>query len=269
MAKKKEKPGRTIRKGFALLLAVLMVTAFLPTFAFADDTGDSAAETKFYIHNSVKEKTFKKGKTLHFTGSVRAVNGKIQKVTFRDTLNSKSGAQYDLNSVKVKVDGKKITLLRKPIASSSSLMVSTDRDLKQDSVMTITYNVRIIGNIKGEMLTNWLYASGIGVEEAMCGFSIEKAAPFKLKVTAGTRAAKLTWGPKQSGITGYKVYRKGADGEYDLVKTIKKASASKWTEKGLTSGKTYYYQMRSYKQKKGSGAVSTSGPTNTVKVKVK
>ncbi len=57
---------------------------------------------------------------------------------------------------------------------------------------------------------------------------------------------KLTW-TKEANAEGYKIYRASSkDGQYELVKTIKKAATVSWTDSKLTTGKTYYYKMSAY-----------------------
>ncbi|MFC2662408.1 MAG: fibronectin type III domain-containing protein [Eubacterium sp.] len=88
-----------------------------------------------------------------------------------------------------------------------------------------------------------------------------------LKAKAGKRYVKLSWTALQSNATGYRVYRKVKGGKYTRIKTLTKADASSWTNKGLKKGKTYYYRVRAYKSINSGelwGAYS-----NTAKAKVK
>ena len=62
--------------------------------------------------------------------------------------------------------------------------------------------------------------------------------------SAGHDSIKLTW-KKASGAKGYKIYRSTKkNGTYKLVKTTNKTS---FTNKKLTSNKTYYYKVKAYK----------------------
>ena len=73
---------------------------------------------------------------------------------------------------------------------------------------------------------------------------------------------KLTWG-KISGATEYKVYRATSkDGTYKLVKTTTSAS---YTDKNVTSGKTYYYKVKAIH--KTSAANSAYSSIDSIKVK--
>lgn len=88
--------------------------------------------------------------------------------------------------------------------------------------------------------------------------------------------AKLKW-KKQSGVTGYQIYRSTTpNGTYKRVKTIKSAATVTATLASHKGIRPYYYKVRAYKtvsEKRIYGAfskVKTCGPkkTETVKAKV-
>lgn len=62
-----------------------------------------------------------------------------------------------------------------------------------------------------------------------------------------TTSLKVRW-DKESGVTGYRIYRATSkDGTYTRVGIVSNSSSNTYTDKGLTSGKTYYYKIRAYK----------------------
>ena len=66
------------------------------------------------------------------------------------------------------------------------------------------------------------------------------------KSDSTTSSIKLTW-TKQSYVSGYEVYRSTSKlGKYERVGRITSNTAS-FTDSGRSSGKTYYYKVRSYK----------------------
>ncbi|MGG0176395.1 fibronectin type III domain-containing protein [Gottfriedia acidiceleris] len=69
--------------------------------------------------------------------------------------------------------------------------------------------------------------------------------PTNFNVTrVNSTSAKTTWS-SVSGASGYEVYRStSSTGTYSLVKTTTSLS---YTNSGLTTGKTYYYKVRSYR----------------------
>ncbi len=84
---------------------------------------------------------------------------------------------------------------------------------------------------------------------------------------AGKNKATLTWASLGTNVTGYKIYRKTAGGSYKLVKKITKATTTKWTNKNLKKGKTYYFRIKGYRNVDGGQLWGTSSATVKVKVK--
>ena len=93
-------------------------------------------------------------------------------------------------------------------------------------------------------------------------FKILPKAVSGLKQTGTTKTSlKLTW-TKQSGITGYKVY-KYASSKYTLVKTISNAASNSYTIKSLKAGTAYQYAVAAYKV---SGSTTLIGGKKLLKV---
>ena len=86
-------------------------------------------------------------------------------------------------------------------------------------------------------------------------------------VTAGKKQAKLKW-KKISNAQGYVVYRATSkNGKYKAVSTIKKGSTVSYTNKKLTSKKTYYYKVRAYRVVNGKKVYSGYSKVKGVKIK--
>ncbi|MCQ4635726.1 hypothetical protein NE619_03210 [Anaerovorax odorimutans] len=99
-----------------------------------------------------------------------------------------------------------------------------------------------------------------------CGHVIRtetlEAIPSMPKVKASTtyKSVKLSW-KAVKGTDGYQVYRATKkNGSYKKVKTT---ASKSWTNKNLTTGKTYYYKVRTYK--KENGKTTYGGFSKTVK----
>ena len=73
----------------------------------------------------------------------------------------------------------------------------------------------------------------------------------------------MTWG-KVTGATGYNVYRKVTGGSWSRIATVKSGSTVTYTNKSLSSKKTYYYTVRAYNGSYLSSYVS-SGIKGTTK----
>ena len=72
-----------------------------------------------------------------------------------------------------------------------------------------------------------------------------KPNPPGLKTSTTYKSVKLSW-KKVKKAKGYQIYRASKkNGKYKRVKTTK---ARSWTNKKLTTGKTYYYKVRAYKK---------------------
>ena len=81
------------------------------------------------------------------------------------------------------------------------------------------------------------------------------------------KTAKISW-KKVSDADGYVVYRSTKKkGGYKKVATVKKSSTVSYTNKKLSSKKTYYYKVRSYKKINGVTIYSSYSSPKKVKVK--
>jgi hypothetical protein len=121
------------------------------------------------------------------------------------------------------------------------------------------YNVQYSNNKNAGVAT--VKVTGIGENKgtASTTFNIVPKKVTGLKQTTTTlKSVKLTW-TKQSGITGYKVY-KYANSKYTLVKTT---TTNAFTISGLKAGTTYTYAVTAYKT---SGKTTCEGAKASVKI---
>lgn len=83
-------------------------------------------------------------------------------------------------------------------------------------------------------------------------------APTRVKAKKTSKTSiRVSW-KKVSKANGYKVYRATSQtGKYKNVKTIKKGSTTKYTNKKLKKNKTYYYKVRAYQKVKGKTVYGT------------
>src|SRR5690349_2143944 len=67
--------------------------------------------------------------------------------------------------------------------------------------------------------------------------------PTALTASAGDRQVTLTWPASgSSGVTGYRVYRRGANGKWPGT-PLATTSGLTYTETGLVNGTTYAYRV--------------------------
>lgn len=182
------------------------------------DTGRSMGKTYKY-----KIKSYKKanGKTV-YSGASGAVSVKTQ------------------SSMTGKTNGTSIIVRSGPSTSKKKL-----KKLGINTGVTITGTsgswYRISIKIGGKKKTGYIKKSYITI--------IRK--PGLGALTSSKNKIKLTWN-KISGASGYQIQRYNASKKkYVTVKTIKKGSATTWTNSGLKKNTTYKYRIRSYKTVRG------------------
>lgn len=91
------------------------------------------------------------------------------------------------------------------------------------------------------------------------------APSFKLSKT-GSADVLLKWN-KVPGADGYQIYRSNSvNGQFKLVKTIKKGATVQWKDTSTVKGKTYCYKMRTYDVQK-NGTKKYSGYTSIKTIK--
>ncbi len=82
-----------------------------------------------------------------------------------------------------------------------------------------------------------------------------------------SKSVKVSW-KKVSNATGYKIYRATSKkGTYKNIKTVTSGNTLSYTNKGLSSGKTYYYKVRAYRTVNGEKVYSYYTSVKSVKVK--
>ena len=77
---------------------------------------------------------------------------------------------------------------------------------------------------------------------------------------------KVTW-KRVTGADGYQIYRSNSvNGQFKLVKTVKKGGTVQWKDTSTKKGKKYCYKMRSYDIKKnGDKKYSVYSTIKTIK----
>ena len=83
----------------------------------------------------------------------------------------------------------------------------------------------------------------------------------------GKKLIKLSW-KKIKGAKGYVIYRSAKKSSgYKAIKTIKKGSTIKFTNKKLKKGKRYYYKIRAYKMVNGKRVFGKYSKVKSAKAK--
>ncbi|MDO5425167.1 MAG: hypothetical protein Q4F41_15705 [Eubacteriales bacterium] len=116
--------------------------------------------------------------------------------------------------------------------------------LKKGTDYTVSYK----NNINVGTATITIKGKGNYTGTKTTTFQIVAGSASKVTVeNASYNSLKLKW-KKVSGASGYIIYRADKKGgSYKKLATVKKGSTVTYTDKKLTTGKTYYYKVRAYK----------------------
>lgn len=122
-----------------------------------------------------------------------------------------------------------------------------------------TYRIRGYVMVNGKRY----YSKYTGTKKA--DLKMAKPQLKKATVSKGSKI-KLTW-KRDSKADGYYIYRATSQkGKYTKVATITKNKTVSWSDKNITTGKTYYYKIRSYaKGSSGGTKYSSYSKVSTVK----
>lgn len=126
---------------------------------------------------------------------------------------------------------------------------------------TYYYKIRAYCSVNGKTVYgSW---SSVRAQKKKLG------APTITAAKGAANSIKITW-KKVGGANGYVLYRSTSEkGKYKKIATIKKASTVSYTNKNLSSGKTYYYKVKAYrkvKKKNCYGYTSAAAAASTKKL---
>jgi len=124
------------------------------------------------------------------------------------------------------------------------------------------YHIKIITVPVNTTSTTAPAVSDREAEEALAASKVTASA-----VTAKKKSVYLRW-KKQKYADGYEIFRSGSKkGTYKKAKAVKGGNKTSWTDKGVKSGKTYFYKIRAYRMANGKKIVSGFSEVKHVKVK--
>jgi hypothetical protein len=91
--------------------------------------------------------------------------------------------------------------------------------------------------------------------------------PDYLLTSPATGMAQLSWSVVSSGASGYSIYRSdSANGTFKRIADIP-ATSTTWTNRNLTSGKTYYYYIQAYQSDGTNITYGAKSVTRSITVK--
>lgn len=104
---------------------------------------------------------------------------------------------------------------------------------------------------------------------AVTTFRFPGKAAFK-SLTAKKKTVTVKW-KKAANADGYQIWRaekkSGRQGEFKLVKTVKKGAAGSWKNTGLKKGKTFCYKIRAVRTTDGNKGYGSFSAVRNIKVK--
>ncbi len=176
-----------------------------------------------------------KGRTIAKTSitSITSLSSSQMRVTWKKVRNARTYEVY--RSTKAKGG------YRKVYTAKSGTQKFTDKTVK--SGKKYYYKVVVTGSFNGERIS-----SGYSEEEAFRALKQVRISSVKATSDDGL---KIRWS-KVTGATKYKIYRATSKlGSYKQIATVNGASSLNYTDRSVSSGKTYYYKVQAYSDGKG------------------
>lgn len=196
------------------------------------------------------------GSEKGYSGETAAVQGKTIGKTSINYVISKDSSTLEINWDKV--EGAWGYLVKRRASSENSYKTiatvegGSNITYKDKNVETGTkyyYKVETIAKVNGTKIYS-------GTCSAVSGKTLKATSVTAVKAESSTKLT-ITW-KKVSGIDGYQVYRSTSkNGTYEKIATVDSYKTTSYTDKKVKAGKTYYYKLRTYKQKDKKTEVSS------------
>lgn len=221
---------------------------------------------KYYARARVYSNTAKEGEKYGPWSNIITITPKVAKITVSAMDVGSTELYLKMNRVYDEDYLSGYQIQRKKGKKWTTLVYTTDNVYKDGGLTAETkyqYRVRpYYYNAKAKK--KYVYGSYVNCEVMTWGGALNLKAQAKNKTSV-----KLSWS-KVAGADGYEIYRTVMSSESNevksqysyafnvanstngytsqkLVKTIKKASVKSYTDKKLTSGMRYFYEVRAYK----------------------
>lgn len=175
----------------------------------------------------------------------------------------------DMTAVRAKAYSKRVKLSWTPVAGASGYAIYNSANQLVAKTAKTAYTVKKLKSMKTYSYKVRPYVISDGVTY-YGGFSavekvMTKPARPSVKLSAGVNQIRISW-KKIKGVSGYVVYRSGRkSGGYTKVKTLKRSSATSYTNKNLKSSKKYYYKVRAFKTVNGKKVYSSYSSVKSIR----
>lgn len=152
-------------------------------------------------------------------------------------------------------DGKNFTYLK--TLKGNNVLTYVDKNLTLEK----KYYYQVRGYVDDAILNKRFYGELSQVVSTTILRVSQKVTSIEATVSS-YNSINLSWN-KLSNVTGYRIYRSIDGKDFTYLKTLKGTKVITYTDKSLTTGKTYYYKVRAYlddtkSNKRYYGAMSVS-----------
>lgn len=152
-------------------------------------------------------------------------------------------------------DGKNFSYIK--TLKGNNVLTYADKNLTLEK----KYYYQVRGYVDDTILNKRFYGELSEVASVAILRVSQKVTSIEATVS-GYNSIKLCWN-KLSNVTGYRIYRSIDGKDFAYLKTLKGTKVITYTDKDLTTGKTYYYKVRAYlddtkSNKRYYGAMSAS-----------
>ena len=173
-------------------------------------------------------------------------------------------SRISLNKASISIDVGKTRALKAAVQPSNA----TDQTVVWKSSNPKVAAVNGKGVVTAKKAGTAQISATAGGRRAVCAVTVTLARPSGFKAaSAGYRSVRVRW-KKVAGASGYEVYRAASkNGKYKKIATVKKSSATAYTDKTAATGKKYSYKVRAFQTvsgKKQRGAYSATASARAV-----
>lgn len=192
--------------------------------------------------------------------------GELQEVTLTKAASPVEGVSLDQTSLSFskKWEKQRLTASVDPADADNQNVTWTSSN---DQVARVTEKGLVMAVNDGT--ADITVTTEDGQKTASCKVTVKGTKPDQTVITKtqtwGYNAAKVSW-DKVYGADGYRIYRASSkNGTLQYVTQISKGSTTSYVNSGLTTGKTYYYKIRAYKNVNGSKVFGTMSEAKSAK----
>lgn len=225
---------KTTGEGWALLTSVSAEQT-----SYSDST-PTAGISYTYTVRAYAEENGKIYSSAYETGKSATAKTAAPKVTVKETSYNKIKITW--NKVK-DADGYRVC--RKTSSGDWKLLKDVSPTVTSYTDKTAVTGTKYYYTVRGYCMVDGKMKKGDYTSSS--SITAKTAAPELTSVKGQSyNKIKISW-ETVSGATGYRVFRRTADGEWKTLKTLNSSSAKSYTDTKAVTGVTYYYTVKSFR----------------------